>query len=303
MEQTTVIIIIIIILCLSSTSSIAYYISTRKDDKSKDDNYGNDNSGNDNSRKDNSRNDNSRNNDAYYGETDNSRTDASFDDNTTKPKNGDIIICTENSPKGNNAIYKYDDSGSIRWFPNSIIAESWESTLNNPKRVDCTKFSLGKDFLFNSSKLTNGLAVSCANSNDSKVYRYINNSRSLYPDSAIAESWDPSWKEGYDRIIDCNTVTQNINISFNPNVKAEFYEHCDYKGDVSKLGIGDYKMEEMGIRNDGISSVKVPKGLKVTLYDHDNFEGSKLEITSDIPCLNKFNFEDSTSSIKIEKNL
>lgn len=44
-------------------------------------------------------------------------------------------------------------------------------------------------------------------------------------------------------------------------------------------------MSNMGIAPMTISSVKVPPGLKVTLYEKDDFKGRSTTITSDASCL------------------
>lgn len=84
----------------------------------------------------------------------------------------------------------------------------------------------------------------------------------------------------------------------NTQLKAQFYAHCDYKGTMAELGVGSWDASNMIIANDILSSVKVPKGLKVTLYADDNFKGASKVLTSDSTCLTDFN--DMTSSIKIE---
>lgn len=59
----------------------------------------------------------------------------------------------------------------------------------------------------------------------------------------------------------------------------------------------------MGIANDVISSVKVPRGLKVTLYEHDiNWYngGRTYVITADVPNLGNVWMNDVVSSIKVE---
>jgi hypothetical protein len=82
-------------------------------------------------------------------------------------------------------------------------------------------------------------------------------------------------------------------------LKAKFYEHCDYQGGVSELGVGDYNINAMGIANDIISSVRVPSGLKVILYEHGDFQGKTVELTSDAPCLVNQGFNDVVSGIKV----
>ena len=85
---------------------------------------------------------------------------------------------------------------------------------------------------------------------------------------------------------------------------AKFYEHCNYEGKVVELGVGDYdfqKIIDAGIVNDSISSVKVPNGLKVTLYEHAGFAGRSFVLMADATCLVDNNFNDMASSIKVER--
>lgn len=82
---------------------------------------------------------------------------------------------------------------------------------------------------------------------------------------------------------------------------ATFYEHCDYQGQSWTLGPGEYPfVGNFGIANDSISSIRSPPGLRVTLYEHDNFQGRAAAIVGDIPCLTNINFNDGASSIKVE---
>ena len=79
----------------------------------------------------------------------------------------------------------------------------------------------------------------------------------------------------------------------NPTIEAEVV-----------LESGSYTeadMEDEGLHNDDISSVKVPAGYKVTLYSNDDFSGPLIVLTSDAQCLIEKDFNDVTSSIKVEK--
>jgi hypothetical protein len=77
------------------------------------------------------------------------------------------------------------------------------------------------------------------------------------------------------------------------------YEQYDYQGAFSRLKVGFYNINQMGIANDVISSIKVPPKLKVTLYEHNN-NGRTLVLTSNEPNLGNRNFNNITSSIKVE---
>ncbi len=44
-------------------------------------------------------------------------------------------------------------------------------------------------------------------------------------------------------------------------------------------------MNDMGLQNDSISSIRVPSGLKIKLFQHSNFEGESIEIDADTSSL------------------
>ena len=83
------------------------------------------------------------------------------------------------------------------------------------------------------------------------------------------------------------------------------YKDCNYAGYAVNLATGNYTLSQLnalGILNDDISSLKVNSGYKVTLYKHDNFGGATLTVTADDACLVDNNWNDSTSSLKVEAN-
>lgn len=87
--------------------------------------------------------------------------------------------------------------------------------------------------------------------------------------------------------------------------KVALYRHCDYNEEVALLDEGSYtlaQLVEAGVTNDDISSLKVPSGFTVTVYEHDNFGGNSAGLTSDISCLTQINFNDEISSLIISKN-
>jgi hypothetical protein len=81
---------------------------------------------------------------------------------------------------------------------------------------------------------------------------------------------------------------------------VKFYSNANYSGAVSELGPGMYNINNMGIGNDTISSIKIPQGLRVTLYENPDFQGKTIVLTSDNPNLSYYAYNDITSSIKIE---
>jgi len=92
--------------------------------------------------------------------------------------------------------------------------------------------------------------------------------------------------------------------SFDPNIlnkelKATFYEHCDYQGRSIQLGQGSYDYNFIHSKgfNDIISSIKVPKGLRVVVFEHDLNNGRSLTLIDNNPCLINNSFNDIISSI------
>ncbi|MGE0588707.1 MAG: DUF4476 domain-containing protein [Cyclobacteriaceae bacterium] len=77
----------------------------------------------------------------------------------------------------------------------------------------------------------------------------------------------------------------------------------DFTGTSQRLTNGRYDMNDIGaVGNDHISSLRIPKGMKVTLYEHQNFTGRALSLTSDTPAsfLVKNRFNDVTTSLVVE---
>eukprot|EP00808_Paulinella_micropora_P009603 g9125.t1 len=79
-----------------------------------------------------------------------------------------------------------------------------------------------------------------------------------------------------------------------------FYRDPDFLGESFMLGTGNYTSMPVGW-NDVISSLRVPSGLSVTLFDEGNFAGTSVTCNTDTPRLGSFN--DLTSSIRIQDSL
>mgnify|MGYP002790355901 CR=1 FL=1 len=84
--------------------------------------------------------------------------------------------------------------------------------------------------------------------------------------------------------------------------QVTIYEHISYQGKSQLLQEGTYTMNQIQIGNDQLSSVKVDGCWKVTLYEHIAGQGRQLSFTANSTDLVKLNFNDITSTIKVEKN-
>jgi hypothetical protein len=95
---------------------------------------------------------------------------------------------------------------------------------------------------------------------------------------------------------DFNDITSNIKVEL---LKATVYEHANFQGISAELLPGSYGIGGFGLPNDTLSSLKVDKGLKVTLYEHGDGTGRSKTFTSDAAWVGD-DFNDITSNIKVE---
>lgn len=98
--------------------------------------------------------------------------------------------------------------------------------------------------------------------------------------------------------LNCTSTTWILMLPPLPKSEILIYQHANYSGAVKSLAVGNYDINQLGIPNDSLSSLKVPSGIKVTLYEHAGFNGETLVITKDTSFVDSFN--DKTSSIKVE---
>lgn len=78
------------------------------------------------------------------------------------------------------------------------------------------------------------------------------------------------------------------------------YEHAQFAGKVWALPVGKHAwFGEAGIDNDKVSSVKVPPGYRLVLFEHKDFEGKSRVATGNLSFLTDFN--DMASSARVER--
>ncbi|SHO52426.1 carbohydrate-binding protein [Anaerocolumna xylanovorans] len=86
-----------------------------------------------------------------------------------------------------------------------------------------------------------------------------------------------------------------------PTNEVTFYADINYGGAAKTLGAGNYTLSQLnakGIPNDWMSSLKVPGGWTVEVYEHDNFGGTKWTYTSSSSWVGD-TVNDKMSSVKI----
>lgn len=80
--------------------------------------------------------------------------------------------------------------------------------------------------------------------------------------------------------------------------KVVIYQHAYYEGTSQELGVGKYNVADLRIGDNQLSSVRVPKNLRVILYEDANFKGNSMTLTEDSEYVDDFN--DLASSIVVE---
>jgi hypothetical protein len=81
------------------------------------------------------------------------------------------------------------------------------------------------------------------------------------------------------------------------NCAATIYADANYTGASQCLRTGSYRMADLKIGNDALTSLKVRSGMKVTLYEHDQFGGASNVQVANVAGFGPFN--DRTSSIVV----
>ena len=87
-----------------------------------------------------------------------------------------------------------------------------------------------------------------------------------------------------------------------PEIQATIFRD-DFSGPSGNLAAGKYSYSDLVIGNDALSSIRIPRGLRVTLYENANFDGRsavlKQDANTEFFIGNQFN--DLTSSVMVEK--
>lgn len=109
---------------------------------------------------------------------------------------------------------------------------------------------------------------------------------------------------------DAGTATNNIGFAFITEedtkvTKVTFYQDTEFGGAAKTLDIGRYTTVQLaaaGIQDNWVSSVQLPKGYTVVIYEKDNFTGKSWTFTEDDASFVASGCNDVMSSVVITKN-
>jgi len=79
------------------------------------------------------------------------------------------------------------------------------------------------------------------------------------------------------------------------------YRDCQYRGSSHNLYEGEYRDRDLGVGNDAISAIRIPKGWKVTVYTNNNFQGSSRSFDESVSCM-PADLNDKISSMRVERS-
>jgi hypothetical protein len=93
-------------------------------------------------------------------------------------------------------------------------------------------------------------------------------------------------------------VQQPIRPAYGSGPQVMLFEDCSLRGYSSSLSPGRYNTRQLGIRNDALSSIRIPSGWNVTVYKEGDFRGSSRTFYSNVYCLDG-EYNDQASSIVV----
>ena len=186
-----------------------------------------------------------------------------------------IIISKSNNNYNPNNVTFYKDENF-----------SGQSSSLNIGNYDDYSLALGNDQI-SSIKIPKGFVVTVFSdakfSGKSKVYTSDVN---IMPD--------------FNDVISSIIISKNSNNNYMAPNSVVVYLDLGYQGQSSVLSQGYHDLNDLGIGNDQISSIKVPNGYTVTVFVDAKYSGSRRVYTNDVSNVGDFN--DKISSIIITKN-
>jgi hypothetical protein len=96
-----------------------------------------------------------------------------------------------------------------------------------------------------------------------------------------------------------NSPSYNDNNYSSARDKVTIYDQCNYGGQAVPLSPGRYNYNAMGLQNDRISSLRIPRGFRVIAYASKDYQGPSRSFSYDEGCLDG-EWNNQISSIVVE---
>jgi uncharacterized protein with FMN-binding domain len=97
-----------------------------------------------------------------------------------------------------------------------------------------------------------------------------------------------------------DNAASSIVVTGTSDTSPVVYKDGSYSGTSQTLHPGLYNVSDLTVGNDAVSSLTVPSGWTVTLYEDSNFSGGTVSFTSNVSALSSYSWNDKASSIRVE---
>lgn len=101
------------------------------------------------------------------------------------------------------------------------------------------------------------------------------------------------------KIILTNLLVASFFLQATAQNYATLHEDCNFRGRTVKLVPGTYRLYQMQLGNDKLSSFQLPAGFRLTIYENDNFGGRSQSFSTTVSCLDSV-WDNLASSVVVE---
>ena len=228
------------------------------------------------------------------------------------------IIMTQDEIKKYIKTHSSKLSSNIWVYPDEMTSKLQKILNDNGYKGIITVKRYGgkhndKNFLINTLKA--GLPLIALVDNGSHYISIFAHENGKY---YVHDNWNNVWQDkidtsfgkkakivgAIDKLFDDNKYKEGTFIAFYGGqfdiAHVKLWIDANYKNGPWLVSEDIANFKDYGF-NDKISSINVPNGMKVTLYEHSNYKGKSITLSGDVPNFKNIGFNDMASSLKISR--
>lgn len=198
-----------------------------------------------------------------------------------------FIDLSSNYIKQNNVILHIQKNNETNSNKKYIILPEGEYKFNKDKFI-----KILKKFNIPSSKYS--IKKVEINSNHSNNFEFLINSQIITPNEETSIDININSNTNFE-IISRHKTNRSVNDSY-----VVLYENKNFSGYNKRFNVGSHNLGDTLKKNDFYSSIQLFGDAKATLFQHNNFNGNKLEVFESISDLDKYGFNNFLSSLKVK---
>lgn len=139
----------------------------------------------------------------------------------------------------------------------------------------------------------------------------------MMQDAGAVYSWYATWHTSFvrDETYTTDAVLRSVYDSpyvitldelpnLRPPTAVTLFQSAIYSGAAAELPQGDYTAQALttrGLSGGAITSLRVPRGWRITVYEGDNYTGAARTLTSDTPSLEQAGFNGPVGSVRVRR--